>query len=81
MYSLRHQDIQLEMQGKPRKLHSGWLAALVRPYSSSVTSKGSLLGACNKRTTATRTLRSMTGSPGMLVLQQYILLATDSVVK
>jgi len=39
MYSLRHQDIQLEMHGKPRKFHSGWLAALVRPYSSSVTSE------------------------------------------
>jgi len=38
MYSIRHQDIQLEMHGKPRKFHSGWLAALVRPYSSSVTS-------------------------------------------
>ena len=38
-YSLRHQDIQLEIHGKPRKLHSGWLAALARPYSSSSTSE------------------------------------------
>jgi hypothetical protein len=47
IYSLRHQDIQLEMHGKPRKLHSGWLATLVRPYSSSGTSQA----ACSMPTT------------------------------